>query len=294
MQARQPVLIALASLAPCSHATLLIANACRRTRAGLAAVQTGCGLKLATAQRAQRHRLFSQPRQQTSPHCWPRRSLCTQKTRLQPAAASPADPYLKTAKLRQLLIVLDITDIRDLQSLIRQASACGAGCKSLVVSKSPLHRRSCAACARPTCYTLIPPNVRHACSGNENRSLSSLEVYVLSPWLRRAPELVEVPPAALLSRVVQLRALLPDTDLRTAIQRRPRLLTQVLPLHRSLLPCTCACWRRVTSHPRLPARLLPSGPCTSCLPAVRPNAVPAMSGQCEVPAGAGCLGVWRS
>ena len=45
-----------------------------------------------------------------------------------------------------------------------------------------------------------------------------------------------MPPAALLSRVVQLRGLLPDTDLRTAIQRRPRLLTQVLALHRSLLP----------------------------------------------------------
>jgi hypothetical protein len=152
MQARQPVLIALASLAPCLHATLLIANACRGTRAGLAAVQTGCGLKLATAQRAQRHRLFSQPRQQTSPHCWPRRSLGTQKTRLQPAAASPADPYLKTAKLRQLLIVLDITDIRDLQSLIRQASACGAGCKSLIVSKSPLAPTHLCSMRTPNLY----------------------------------------------------------------------------------------------------------------------------------------------
>lgn len=121
MHVRQPILVALASLAPCSHAPLLTANACWRTSAGVAAVQTGCALKLASAQRAQQHRLFSQPRQQTLPHCWPRRSLGTHKTCLLSVAASPADPYLKTAKLRQLLVVLDITDIKDLQSLIRQA-----------------------------------------------------------------------------------------------------------------------------------------------------------------------------
>jgi hypothetical protein len=137
MQARQPIFVALASLAPWSHAALLTANACRRTSAGLAAVQTGCAIKSASAQRAQRHQLFSQPRQQTSLHRWPRRSLCTQKTRLLSVAASPAEPYLKTAKLRELLIVLDITDVRDLQSLIRQALACGAGLSSY--HEAPLH-----------------------------------------------------------------------------------------------------------------------------------------------------------
>ncbi len=44
---------------------------------------------------------------------------------------------------------------------------------------------------------------------------------------RRQPDVLEVPPAQLLARVVQLRELLPGTDLPALVQRRPRLLTQV-------------------------------------------------------------------
>lgn len=43
---------------------------------------------------------------------------------------------------------------------------------------------------------------------------------------RRQPDVLEVPPAQLLARVLQLRDLLPDVNLPDLVQRRPRILTQ--------------------------------------------------------------------
>lgn len=58
------------------------------------------------------------------------------------------------------------------------------------------------------------------------------------PSGRRQPDLLDVPPSSVLSRVLQLRALLPQTDLRALVQRRPQLLTQVLRWHLAILLLT--------------------------------------------------------
>lgn len=89
-----------------------------------------------------------------------RRSRCSDCVVVS-AAASPGTPYHNTAQLRQLGLVLGITDYKDLQRLIR-----------------------------------------------------------------RQPDVLDVSPAVVLTRVLQLRALLPSVNLPALVQRRPRLLTQ--------------------------------------------------------------------
>jgi len=48
------------------------------------------------------------------------------------------------------------------------------------------------------------------------------------PVHRRQPDVLEVPSAQLLARVLQLRDLLPDVNLPDLVQRRPRILTQAI------------------------------------------------------------------
>lgn len=102
-------------------------------------MRTGSAFSLKSPQRAHWHRLFKQLRQQTALQRWQSQSFRIQNNRLLSAAASPADPYTSTAKLRQLIVVLDITDIKDLQSLIRQDLAWHADdcCESLVMCRTP-------------------------------------------------------------------------------------------------------------------------------------------------------------